>query len=718
MATRLVLPFADVGKGITPSAGAFLFFFATGTSTPKDTWSGAAETEPNRNENPVESDSNGLFPSIFISGSYKVRLTDKNLVQIWEEDPVVSFATTESTGGILDILLTVDIATETRSPDEFVTTFYDGENTADSGASWVKTGDTGTPGTIDFDTLSIINAAGDLYLYNETVLDVAKIGAASSTVSSATASAQSAFTQSLIKTIHFSGSNRIYTFNAAIVVPSDRVNYVVTGDSPSTILRNTTTNILSMKTTFGTRFRNWRFTNIGFDGNGSNVGLDWESVHESVVEFVTFTNLAQGVRPHACFSNTFRNNNFKNCVTGIEPDELTTVSGSFNVSRIHDNLFEDCTFGLDFIENGNLNAIWQNEFKRCVTPIRTQTGGLQLIIEKNFFEATTGTEIELESSAAFPVNSVLISENSFGKADETNVDFFRITVKGVEDPRIFNNEFKNSLRDDTIIQILAINNKLLLVDNDVIGCRWAGNKITDDNTLATIADKEAVISMEGSFCEVDFVQDVDTVNLITASNELVSPISGWAKNTGGGSTLTIETVDLSNPDFHGALPYYHINAIRPTVGDPNMTHTLTLSALGAGKYLTFTIVAFGTPGDQMRISLRDQAAGGLGNSALITLTDIPTIYHVTSFFFSGEVPQALLYPGNTSPAEVFNNKMFWYVGSVIDGKAPDNIEGLSFSSGVQRIPGQMITRPDGTNNILSTSDVDALTITAARLASF
>ena len=84
--SRFVLPFADVGKGISPSSGAKLFFYATGTSTPASTFSDLAGSIPNAN--PVIADANGLFSDIFLSGTYKVILKDKNDVQIWETDSV------------------------------------------------------------------------------------------------------------------------------------------------------------------------------------------------------------------------------------------------------------------------------------------------------------------------------------------------------------------------------------------------------------------------------------------------------------------------------------------------------------------------------------------------------------------------------------------------------------------------------------------------------
>lgn len=90
MASRFILPFADVGDGITPSDGALLEFFITGTETPKDTFSDEALTTPNTN--PVVADGNGVFSDIWMpdGARYKVTLDDKNIVQKFEADPVVS----------------------------------------------------------------------------------------------------------------------------------------------------------------------------------------------------------------------------------------------------------------------------------------------------------------------------------------------------------------------------------------------------------------------------------------------------------------------------------------------------------------------------------------------------------------------------------------------------------------------------------------------------
>lgn len=83
MTSRFVLPFADIGSGITPSDGAKLTFKNPGLETLKNTFSDAAGSIANTN--PVIADATGLFSNIYISGNYDVVLQDKNSVQIWAD---------------------------------------------------------------------------------------------------------------------------------------------------------------------------------------------------------------------------------------------------------------------------------------------------------------------------------------------------------------------------------------------------------------------------------------------------------------------------------------------------------------------------------------------------------------------------------------------------------------------------------------------------------
>ena len=84
---RFVLPFQTVvdSNGV-PIPGAMLYFYASGTNSPHNTYADPLLTTPNAN--PVVANSAGVFPTIFLNGNYKVVLTDSFGNQIWTADPL------------------------------------------------------------------------------------------------------------------------------------------------------------------------------------------------------------------------------------------------------------------------------------------------------------------------------------------------------------------------------------------------------------------------------------------------------------------------------------------------------------------------------------------------------------------------------------------------------------------------------------------------------
>jgi hypothetical protein len=135
--SRFVLPYADVGAGIRPSSGAKLFFYATGTSTFKSTFTDA--TGSTANTNPVIANANGVFPAIFFNGSFNVALKDSNDVQIWTADPVNSNAIATIYATTLDLIASeqASIANDIVESQGY-TTKGDG-----GGAQWKQNGVTG-----------------------------------------------------------------------------------------------------------------------------------------------------------------------------------------------------------------------------------------------------------------------------------------------------------------------------------------------------------------------------------------------------------------------------------------------------------------------------------------------------------------------------------------------------------------------------------------------
>lgn len=87
-ASRFILPNQQVLGALGPRAGAKLYFYATGTSTPQNTYSDSTLSTPNTN--PVIADSLGQFGNVFLlsSPSYRVALTDSLDASLWTMDPV------------------------------------------------------------------------------------------------------------------------------------------------------------------------------------------------------------------------------------------------------------------------------------------------------------------------------------------------------------------------------------------------------------------------------------------------------------------------------------------------------------------------------------------------------------------------------------------------------------------------------------------------------
>lgn len=71
-----------------PLPGAKLYFYLAGTTTPAETYSDAAKTQPN--PNPVIADSGGRFGDIWLNSatSYKAVLRTSADVTVWTADPV------------------------------------------------------------------------------------------------------------------------------------------------------------------------------------------------------------------------------------------------------------------------------------------------------------------------------------------------------------------------------------------------------------------------------------------------------------------------------------------------------------------------------------------------------------------------------------------------------------------------------------------------------
>src|SRR6266851_303705 len=88
MSQRFTIPIEQFGDSVNAAlVGGQLFFYASGTSTPQNTFSDSGLTVAN--PNPIILDSAGRAGNIFLgTNAYKVVLQDINGNQIWTADPV------------------------------------------------------------------------------------------------------------------------------------------------------------------------------------------------------------------------------------------------------------------------------------------------------------------------------------------------------------------------------------------------------------------------------------------------------------------------------------------------------------------------------------------------------------------------------------------------------------------------------------------------------
>lgn len=172
-AQRFVLPYQTVvdAAGV-PIPGAFLYFYAAGTSTPYNTYSDATLTTPN--SNPVQANSAGVFPAIFLAlVNYKVVLTDSLGNEIWTADPVGGFPSqiysvrkvtaagaitvSASTDYVINVQKTIEAATVINFPTVAARLVYGGnpifiKNYMSNGALYPL-----TPTPAGFETIELVN---------------------------------------------------------------------------------------------------------------------------------------------------------------------------------------------------------------------------------------------------------------------------------------------------------------------------------------------------------------------------------------------------------------------------------------------------------------------------------------------------------------------------------------------------------------------------------
>lgn len=103
MANRLIFPAEQrFDANGDPYAGAKLYFYKNGTSTPKDTFTTSALTVAH--SNPVIANADGTFPEIWLDGVYSWQLDDADDVQIDSGDDLTGFLSNNAPATFLKLV--------------------------------------------------------------------------------------------------------------------------------------------------------------------------------------------------------------------------------------------------------------------------------------------------------------------------------------------------------------------------------------------------------------------------------------------------------------------------------------------------------------------------------------------------------------------------------------------------------------------------------------
>lgn len=372
MASRFVLPFADVGSGISPSDGATLDFFDTGTSTRKDTFSNEALTLANAN--PVIADGDGVFPDIFMpdGGRYKVTLKDKNGVQIFEADPVVGEVSASLSAKTFDTVAAMVASTELNVGDIVETAGYTTKGDNGQNQYEVVAAATGTDDGGSFIDLATHQAKG---LFPLSPTNVKQFGAVGDKVADDTSEIQAAVDFVLITggEVHIPAGQYIVTSQILVdltgisqtpIADPKRLNIRGDGKGNTILLQNTdSVNTLVVRGAASPVSHGY-FTigHLAFGGNSSTSrtsnGLRIEDIAYCTVEECTFHNYNVCLVLDGCLSSNFNGLIFNESVKGVFSDAST--------SGPHANYYSGCEFRqLTSLAYDGLTGMSQGVFIGC-----------------------------------------------------------------------------------------------------------------------------------------------------------------------------------------------------------------------------------------------------------------------------------------------------------------------------------------------------------------
>jgi len=540
MSSRFIMPFADVGSGIKPSSGSKLFFFETDGVTPKNTFSDQLST-PTANTNPVISDSNGVFGDIYIVGSYKIDLQNKNGSQISGGAIIKETATVEDNAFVKNLdTLALAVSEETLQDGDSLN-LKERTTGNGGGAMW----DVVLSSTVTEDTYGIVQCVGvptlSLVVRIDGVADVKQFGATSADSTGAIQAAIDTLGVSgvlLIRDIDTQVSGRVDIFNKS--------KFIVICESGSITQLTNTTRIFNffesddvgifgkgfiangVGTDFNPALRTTDAEGVRFTScnrfkcegmhlkNFGSAGVRWFESFDGIIEdniiqgtgldhsnISALDNNQYGLDMYLAVSEriTMQNNTIFSVAQGIKTHENTNVfilnNIIYSVIGQH-GIYASCKNYLTIAGN-QIRDIEANSIKVQIDDINLAVDIEGIEITDNILSDVGNVGIEVVSLAghlgAGIFDDVLISDNIAIRCG--NAPIFTRTIKNLSchdntvvdsgAQGIFGDRVNGVIRDNKIklvnsqaITASPLDGGLLeIIDNSIIDCCRTGSGITD-----------------------------------------------------------------------------------------------------------------------------------------------------------------------------------------------------------------------------------------------
>lgn len=560
MSSRFISPFFDAGNGITPSSGAKLFFFELDGVTPRDTFSD--EPASTSNANPVISDANGLFGDIWIVGSYKVILQDKNSVQIWEGSPI------RETPSVTDTAFNKNFATLAAAAADVNLVDGDGLNlveriTGDGGwAMWdVVLASSVTPNTYEIVICTgVPTLALELRVDNTTT--TTQFGAPFGGTVDAVPALQNYFDYCITNKVDVVfDEGRTYYLNSFVASGGFSNGCIILEDydgkrdfhihgNNSKLLINVNAHLLRINaTTINDKFDGLVIENLAFEStelNHPQVNLTVNQVHlkyckNVTVRGCTFNRLFTPIKFKICDNVLADNNRVTFCVLGIYSEGDTQAGGTEKgIGVVYTNNFVDhFSYGLECKLTDNIimhsNILGVNVIQ--------DSGG-----DWHYGIAAVGGQ-----SAQGIVKNVIITNNIIRAAGDGGC-----VMIGVENGLVSNNIIKSSMTSG----VLAFGNNLKIESNVIENAVQVGVKFAtyifltpdDDSYYDIIDNKIANCGQEGILMVSDTLEMGDVSVLGNSiSNTSTSLESGFSairmyKNVAADYPIKTITIDGNKID--------------------------------------------------------------------------------------------------------------------------------------------------------------------------